>query len=51
MKPRIPITDKRFEYVPAAKTDLGKRFKEEKERIEREKKHQDNRIVRIGRGS
>lgn len=28
MKPRIPITDPRFRYVPAEKTDIRKRFDE-----------------------
>ena len=50
MKPRIPITDKRFQYTNAAHTNIRERFQAEKERLEREKQQKDNRIVRI-RGS
>ena len=35
--PAIPITDARFQYVPAAKTDIRDTFRRAKEQIEKEK--------------
>jgi len=41
MKPRLPITDPRFQYVPAMRTDIRetwKKAKEEQAKKEKEKK-------------
>ncbi len=35
-KPRIPITDKAFRYIPAAQTDLAKTFARERARLKAE---------------
>ena len=35
--PAIPITDARFNYVPAAKTDIRDTFRRAKEQMEKEK--------------
>ena len=36
MKPSIPITDKRFVYVPASHTDIRETFKRVRERDQAE---------------
>jgi len=35
--PTIPITDPRFNYVPAAKTDIRDTFRRAREQIEKQK--------------
>jgi hypothetical protein len=36
VKPSVPITSNKFEYVPACKTDLRETFRKARERIQRE---------------
>lgn len=37
MKPRIPITDKRFKYVPSSNTDVRETMRKERERLQQER--------------
>ncbi len=37
-KPRVPITDKSFEWVPPCKTDITRTWEKARQRLEEEKK-------------
>lgn len=40
MKPKIGILDRRFRYVPAAKTDVAETFRRERERLKEVEREQ-----------
>ena len=46
MKPRLPITDKRFVYVPACQTDIRVRFEAEREKV-RQAEAAEHKVIRI----
>ncbi len=47
MKPKIPLYDKRFKYVSAAKTDLADTFRRERKRVREEAKQKNEKIIQI----
>jgi hypothetical protein len=47
MKPRIPLTDKRFRWVPASATNIRERFDAERKRIAAQQQEQAQDTARV----